>query len=133
MLKYNIIHSFLVATCFSHIWAIIKQHFVIGETTALYTLSSVLPGTSLFLLLVSFEECFHCIFLADISVFCVVYFVMYVFNASTFIVEGLCLLLNSCSFLDLVYSSTLKMKATSYCETSVDFRQSMRLKNSSEE
>jgi hypothetical protein len=38
---------FLVATCFSHIWAIIRQTFVTAETTALYTLSSVLLGTSL--------------------------------------------------------------------------------------
>jgi hypothetical protein len=50
--------------------------FVTGETIALYTLSSVLLGTSLFLLIVSFVENFHCIFFfAAISVLYVVYFV----------------------------------------------------------
>jgi hypothetical protein len=50
-------HSFLVATYFGH-----HQATFTGETTALYTLSSVLLGTSLFLLLVSFVEYLHCIF-----------------------------------------------------------------------
>jgi hypothetical protein len=45
-LTYTVV--FLFATCFNHIWALIRQTFVTGETTALYTLSSVLLGTSLF-------------------------------------------------------------------------------------
>jgi hypothetical protein len=48
---------------------------IIGQITALYTLSSVTLGTSLFLLLISFVGCLHSIFLAAISVlFNVVYF-----------------------------------------------------------
>jgi hypothetical protein len=42
---------------------------IIGETTALYALSSVPLGTSWFLLLISFVGYFHRIFLAAISGF----------------------------------------------------------------
>jgi hypothetical protein len=52
-LKLYNIHSFL-----QHVSG---NFFFIWETTELYTLSSVPLGTSLFLLLVSFVEYFHCI------------------------------------------------------------------------
>jgi hypothetical protein len=53
--------------------------FVIGETTALYTLSSVLLGTSLFLFINFFRRILLCIFLAAISDF---YVVLCVYNFS---------------------------------------------------
>jgi hypothetical protein len=43
-----------------------------GETTALSTLSSVLPGTSLFCCCISFLEYYHCILFAAVTVFYVV-------------------------------------------------------------
>jgi hypothetical protein len=38
---HNICTFDVIATCFGHTWAIIRQHLLFGETTALYTLSSV--------------------------------------------------------------------------------------------
>jgi hypothetical protein len=58
----------------------------IGKTTALYTLSSVPLGISLFLLLIFFAGYIHRIFLAAISVFFyVVHFCCVCFSAAVFV------------------------------------------------
>jgi hypothetical protein len=63
-----------------------QGNFIIGETTALYTLSSVPLGTSLFLLLISFVVYFYRIFLMAISVF----FMSFYFCYACFSVVFLC-------------------------------------------
>jgi hypothetical protein len=63
--------------------------FIIRDTTALYTSSSVPLGTTLFLLLISFLGYIHRIFLAAISVFFMLFiFVVYALVLS-FLVQGM--------------------------------------------
>jgi hypothetical protein len=62
----NYVHSlFIASTCFGRTWVIIRQHLLLGETTALYTLSLVHIGTSLLLLLICFIGYFYPIFLSS--------------------------------------------------------------------
>jgi hypothetical protein len=69
-LKHHYVYLLSIAdTCFGLTRAIIRQHLLCVETTALHTLSFVPIGTTLLLLLICFIGYFYRIFWAAISVF----------------------------------------------------------------